>query len=127
MGWGHCPHLQLARRLGEKNWQGVAQYVRNATTRLFGYLEFWLETGLAAPRTTSYMERLMRELGRRIKRLGFGWTEEGAARMCRILIRRITDPQGWETWWKEKLAILDNVIFTLRDIRPVTLSGTVTP
>ena len=118
---------QLARRLGEKNWQSVAQYVRNATTRLFGYLEFWLETGLAAPRTTSYMERLMRELGRRIKRLGFGWTEAGAARMCRILIRRITDPQGWETWWKEKLAIVDNVIFTLRDIRPVTLSATVTP
>jgi transposase-like protein len=110
----------LAKKLGQKNWHRVAEHVRSVKSRLFGYLEFWLETGLFVPRTNSFMERLMRELGRRIKRIGFGWTEEGAARMCRILIRRITEPEAWEQWWKEKLGIVDNVIFTLREMKLLT-------
>ena len=86
---------------------------------MFGYLEFWLKTGLVVPRTNSFMERLMRELGRRIKKIGFGWTEEGAAKMCRILIRRISDPAEWERWWEQKLGIVGNVLFTLRELKVV--------
>lgn len=119
---------ELANKLAHKSWHRVAEQVRNVKTRLFGYLEFWLETGLIVPRTNSFMERLMRELGRRIKRIGFGWSEEGAAKMCRILIRRISGPEEWENWWKQKLRILDNVIFTLREIKAVTSRGaSVTP
>lgn len=110
----------LARKLGQNNWHRVADHVRSVKSRLFTYLEFWLETGLIVPRTNSFMERLMRELGRRIKRIGFGWSEEGAARMCRILIRRITEPKAWEEWWKEKLGILENVVFLLRDLKLTT-------
>ena len=111
---------KLACSLAERTWHHAAEYVRMLKKRLFGYLEFWLETGLIAPRTNSFMERMMRELGRRIKRIGFGWSEEGAAQMCRILLRRITDPKDWQTWWEEKLGIANNVFCAIRDIKLIT-------
>jgi hypothetical protein len=39
--------------------------------------------------------------------------------MCRILIRRISDPEEWERWWEQKLGIAGNVIFTLRELKMV--------
>jgi transposase-like protein len=118
----------LAKRLSQRNWQRAADHLWRLKTRLFRYLEFWLETGLVVPRTNSFMERLMRELGRRIKKIGFGWSEEGASRMCRILLRRISDPAEWERWWEQKLAIVGNVIFLLRNVKAVTPSAAfVTP
>ena len=109
----------LARELGRRNWHQTAEYLRRLKERMFKYLEFWLETGLIVPRTNSFIERLMRELGRRIKKIGFGWSEEGAAKMCRILIRKISDPEEWERWWEQKLGIAGNVIFTLRELKVV--------
>lgn len=61
-----------------------------------------MATGLAAVRTTSYLERLMRELGRRLKRMASGWSESGAAKMARILIKRICDPEQWNHYWKNQ-------------------------
>jgi len=109
----------LAKELARRNWYHAAAYLRKVKERLFKYLEFWLETGLIVPRTNSFIERLMRELGRRIKKIGFGWSQEGAAKMCRILIRRISDPEEWERWWEQKLGIAGNVIFTLRELKVV--------
>jgi hypothetical protein len=111
---------KLASSLSQRTWHRAAEYVLTLKKRLFSYLEFWLETGLIAPRTNSFLERIMRELGRRIKRIGFGWSEEGAAQMCRILLRRITDPKDWQKWWEEKLGIANNVFCTVRDIKLVT-------
>ena len=111
---------KLASSLGQRSWHRAAEYVLALKKRLFGYLEFWLETGLIVPRTNSFLERMMRELGRRIKRIGFGWSEEGAAQMCRILLRRITDPKDWQRWWEEKLGIANNVFCTIRDLKLVT-------
>jgi len=111
---------KLAFGLQERTWHRAAEYVLTLKKRLFGYLEFWLQTGLIVPRTNSFLERVMRELGRRIKRIGFGWSEEGAAQMCRILLRRITDPKDWETWWQEKLGIANNVVCSIRDMKLIT-------
>jgi hypothetical protein len=111
---------KLAFGLHERTWHRAAEYVLTLKKRLFGYLEFWLQTGLIVPRTNSFLERVMRELGRRIKRIGFGWSEEGAAQMCRILLRRITDPKDWETWWQEKLGIANNVVCSIRDMKLIT-------
>jgi transposase-like protein len=110
----------LARNLAEKKYYQVAEYLGQIQKRLFGYLEFWLETGLVAPRTNSFLERLMRELGRRLKKIAFGWSEEGAAKMCRIILRRITDPEEWRLWWEEKMGLADNVHVQFRDLRLMT-------
>ena len=79
-----------------------------------------MKTGVAAARTTSYLERLMRELGRRLKRIAFGWSEDGAAKMARIIIRRICSAQQWTDYWKNKLRLTEKVIVLFRSVKIVT-------
>lgn len=38
---------------------------------LFTYLRYWMKTGIVTPRLTSKLERLMREINRRIKKFAF--------------------------------------------------------
>jgi transposase-like protein len=112
---------ELAATLNQKGYPQAATYVEAARRRLFSYIEFWMETGVAAWRTTSYLERLMRELGRRLKRMAFGWSESGAAKMARILIKRICDPDQWTAYWKHKLRIAGNVLISFRGAKVVSL------
>ena len=63
-----------------------------------------------------HVERLMRELGRRLKKMAFGWSEPGAARIARIIIRRITTPQLWERYWQRRLRLNDAVHFICRGV-----------
>ena len=112
---------KLARALNHKGYSQAATYVAAARHRLFSYIEFWMETGLAAVRTTSFLERLMRELGRRLKRMAFGWSASGAAKMARILIKRICDPEQWNAYWKIKLGITGNVLISFRGAKVASL------
>jgi len=43
-------------------------------------LRLWLETGIVCPRTTSIIENLIRELVRRLKKIGWNWSDAGAER-----------------------------------------------
>ena len=61
--------------------------------------------------------RMMRELARRLKRMAFGWSEEGAAKMARIIIKRFTSANQWEAYWKKRLNIQGNVIMVLKGIK----------
>jgi hypothetical protein len=109
----------LILRLRQKQYQKAAGYLEAAGTRMFRWLEFWLETGLVTPATTGYLERLMRELGRRLKKIGFGWTDAGAAQMARILLRRITDPAEWAAYWKQRLRLEGRVQILFRRVQTV--------
>lgn len=109
----------LVRTLHQKGYHQTATYVASAQDRLFKYVDFWMKTGVAAPRTTSYLERLMREIGRRLKRIAFGWSDKGAAKMARIIIRRICDEQQWTEYWKAKLGITGKVIVLFRGVKTV--------
>jgi hypothetical protein len=60
---------------------------------------------------------MMRELARRLKRMAFGWSEQGAAKMARIIIKRFTSANQWEAYWKKRLRIQGNVILTIRSIK----------
>ncbi len=88
-----------------------------ASKHLFSYVDFWLATGIVSPRVSSFIERMMRELARRLKRMAFGWSEEGAAKMARIIIKRFTSAKQWDKYWREKLRINDNVILILKTIK----------
>ena len=79
-----------------------------------------MKTGFRCPRTTSYLERLMREIGRRLKKIAFGWSERGAAQMTRILIRKIVNPQQWEDYWKKVLRLDGHVQILFRSVTRVT-------
>jgi hypothetical protein len=91
--------------------------VAQAQGRLFSYVDFWLQTGVISPRTSSYIERLMRELGRRLKRIAFGWSAAGEANMARIIIRRLYSPQQWADYWKNFLKLNGHVIVQFRGVK----------
>jgi len=108
---------KLIARLLDKGYQVAADYLIRASKNMFGYVRRWLETGIVTPRVSSMIERMMRELARRLKRMAFGWSEEGAAKMARIIIKRFTSAGQWDKYWREKLRINDNVILVLRSIK----------
>ena len=95
----------------------AARYIERAKTQLTAYLRLWLRCGVIAPRATGLIERLMRELGRRLKKIGFGWTEKGAAKMACILLKRCTAKEAWEAHWKERLGQVGNVHLVFRGIQ----------
>ena len=108
---------RLVGRLREKKYTFAADYVSNASSHLFSYVYRWFETGIVSPRVSSFIERMMRELARRLKRMAFGWSENGAAKMARIIIKRFTSANKWQEYWNNKLRINDSVLLALRSIR----------
>jgi hypothetical protein len=109
----------LVKTLEVRGYDGAAQYIRYAKERLFTYVRWWLKSGLVMPRASSMIERLMRELGRRLKRIAFGWSECGAAKMARIIIKRITSAGEWTAYWHARLRITGNVTLTLNRISAI--------
>jgi transposase-like protein len=81
----------------------AATYLANTRDRLFNHLRLWLETGIIAPRTTSIVENTIRELVRRLKKIGYNWSDAGATRMGRIVMLRRYDAEGWHAFWKERM------------------------
>jgi hypothetical protein len=58
-----------------------------------------MKTGIITPRVTSKLERLMREINRRIKKFAFNWSEKGAATITRLIIKQICSPKEFP--WQE--------------------------
>lgn len=108
---------KLIGKLLDKGYEMAADYLIRASKNMFSYVRRWLESGIVTPRVSSMIERMMRELGRRLKRMAFGWSEEGAAKMARIIIKRFTSAGQWEKYWRDKLRIQDNVMLVLRSIK----------
>ena len=76
----------LHRGFAAKGYEKAGLYLANARDRLFGHLRLWLETGIVCPRTTSIVENLIRELVRRLKKIGWNWSDAGATRMGRMVM-----------------------------------------
>jgi hypothetical protein len=108
-------HIEtMIGRMNKKGYAQAAGYLRRMKDHLFTYMKRWLATGLVGPRVSSWIERVMREVARRIKRMAFGWSEKGAEKMTRIVLKRFTDREGWEAWWNDRLRLNDNVLLTFR-------------
>lgn len=110
---------KLYRRLATKGYVKASEYVSRLQHQLFSYVRCWLETGLISPRAASWIERVMREVSRRIKRMAFGWSPAGAAKMTNIVLKRFTNKKAWDEYWKKQLRIEGNVIWILRSIKPI--------
>jgi len=52
-----------------------------------------------------------------LKKIAFGWSEKGAAKMARIIIKRITSANEWDEYWKKRLRIEDNVILIYKGVK----------
>ena len=89
-------------------------YMENAKNNIFAYIENWIKTGITNPRVTSFVERIMRETKRRIKKIGHGWSEHGAEKMTRLVLLRLSSAkQEWENYWKNKMGCDSQIRFTI--------------
>ncbi len=75
-----------------------------------------MKTGVITPKVTSKLERLMREINRRIKKFAFNWSEKGCSIITRIIIKLICSPKEWENYWFERMKLSGNIRLTFGGI-----------
>ena len=96
---------ELIKTFREKGYKHGASYLENLSDRLFTNIEIWLKTGVIAPKTTSLLERLFREIGRRLKKIAWGWSDKALTNLSKMIMIRQYSRDKWEKYWKEKLGI----------------------
>jgi transposase-like protein len=88
-------------------------FVENAKAQLFTYIDNWIKTGISNPKVTSLVERIMREIKRRIKRMGYKWSEQGAEKMTRLILLQLKSTKHvWDKHWNEKMGKAGNIKLT---------------
>jgi hypothetical protein len=92
----------------EKGYHHGAAYLQNLSQRIFTNVEIWLKTGVIAPKTISLLERIFREIGRRVKRIAWGWSDTAVSKLSKMIILKKYSKEKWEQYWKQKLGIEGN-------------------
>ena len=94
------------KELKMMGYQKATTFIENSKNQLFTYIENWIKTGISNPKVTSLVERMMREIKRRIKKIGFSWSEKGAEKMTRLVLLQLSSTkQYWENHWKTKMGV----------------------
>jgi len=96
---------ELINTFYKKGYRHGASYLEKLSGQLFANIEIWLETGVIAPKTTSLLERAFREIGRRLKRIAWGWSDTAVTNISKMIMIRQYSRDKWEQYWKEKLGI----------------------
>ncbi|MFO7972987.1 MAG: hypothetical protein R6U40_14735 [Desulfobacterales bacterium] len=96
---------ELIKTFREKGYKHGTAYLENLSERLFANIEIWLKTGIIAPKTISLLERVFREIGRRLKRIAWGWADKTVTNLSKMIMIRQYSRDKWEHYWKEKLGI----------------------
>ena len=99
---------QLIDTFQQKGYSHGASYLENLSQRLFTHIEIWLKTGVIAPKTISLLERIFREIGRRLKRIAYGWSDAAVTKLSKMIILKKYCKDKWEQYWKQKLGIEGN-------------------
>lgn len=94
---------KMIRTFQNKGYHAASSYLRNAAAHTFTIVEKWLELGYMPPKVISLLERVMREMGRRIKKIGASWKEKGLLSVAKVLMTRIYNPQQWKSYWEKLL------------------------
>ncbi|MGQ9858450.1 MAG: ISH6 family transposase, partial [Thermodesulfobacteriota bacterium] len=96
---------ELVKAFFERGYMHGASYLEKLSDRLFTNIELWLKTGVIAPKTTSLLERVFREIGRRLKKIAWGWSDKAVTNISKMILIRQYSRKKWEEYWKEKLGI----------------------
>lgn len=112
--------LELINVFKENGYSKAATYLANLSQRIFTNVEIWLRTGIIAPKTTSLLERIFREIGRRVKRIAWGWADATVTKLSKMIILKKYSKEKWQQYWKQKLGIEGNFSIQLLqvEIRP---------
>jgi len=108
---------ELIKTFQEKGYRHGASYLEKLSDRLFTNIELWLKTGVIAPKTISLLERVFREIGRRLKRIAWGWSDTAVTNISKMIMIRQYSRDKWEEYWKEKLGIKGDFNIEIRSIR----------
>ena len=81
---------------------------------MFGYVRRWLALGLVCPRASSFIERTMRAIGRRIKKLGYNWKDEGVGKIARIVLKLFATECEWEEYWRKRMDLNQSVMLNFK-------------
>jgi hypothetical protein len=95
----------LIETFREKGYTHGASYLENISDRLFTHIEMWLQSGIIAPKTISLLERVFREIGRRLKRIAWGWSDKVATKLSKMILLKQYSRSQWLQYWKQKLDI----------------------
>ena len=87
----------------QRGYEKGAEYLRNAQDHLFTRIALWLETGIIAPSSTGLLEEIMREIGRRVKKLGWNWKDQGITQQSKMILVRRYGLDQWNEFWKRRL------------------------
>jgi hypothetical protein len=96
---------ELIEVFKEHGYDKGATYLENLSRRIFTNIDIWLKTGVIAPKTTSLLERIFREIGRRVKRIAWGWSDATVTKLSKMIILKKYSKEKWERYWKQKLGI----------------------
>ncbi len=96
---------ELIDNLRQKHCSHAVEYLKNLVKGLYHQVDMWLATGIIAPKTTSRLERLFRELARRLKRIAWGWSDKVATNLSKMIMIKQYNPELWKKYWLKKLGI----------------------
>jgi hypothetical protein len=111
---------ELINVFKEHGYQKGAIYLENLSERIFTHIELWLKTGVIAPKTTSMLERIFREIGRRVKRIAWGWSDAAVTKLSKMIILKKYSKEKWKQFWEQKLGIAGHfsIRFVHAELRP---------
>ncbi|MDZ7695449.1 MAG: hypothetical protein U5R49_00500 [Deltaproteobacteria bacterium] len=77
---------ELIQTFKDKGYRHGASYLENLAGRLFTNIEIWLKTGVIALKTTSLLERVFRQIRRRLKRTAWGWSDKAVSKLSKMIM-----------------------------------------
>ena len=107
---------ELIQTFKEKGYSHGASYLENLSGRLFTNIEIWLKTGVIAPKTISLLERVFREVGRRLKRIAWGWADKTVTKLSKMIMLKQYSKTKWEQYWLKKLGIEGHFHISIRSV-----------
>jgi len=108
---------KLITHLDTEGYEIASRYMKRAKYTMFSYIKRWFKYGLICPRASSLIERVTRELARRLKRIAYNWSDKGCAKIAKIVLKKFVDKEAWENYWKQKKNIRGNVFFFIRNYK----------
>jgi hypothetical protein len=90
---------EMVAYLTSKGYLKASGYLHRAGEKLFTYVEQWLGRGIQVGKTTDIIERTMREIARRAKRIGASWGDLGLLAILKFLLKRYFDKEGYQRQW----------------------------
>lgn len=106
----------LIETFRKKGYEHGTAYLENLSKRLFTNIELWLKTGVIAPKTTSLLERVFREIGRRLKKIAWGWADITVTNLSKMIMMRQYSREKWEKYWKQKMGINGHFEIQIRSV-----------